>query len=104
MAWLAKPQHPEEAAQYSHLKQGQQVLLIGDALSVQVVFHNLTGRNFQARDQEGVRSLVPWQRLKEANAEYRHYLDYMEEDLGTPINPDDLSLALREPEDQKKGD
>ena len=95
MPWLAKPQSPQEADRYSRLNQGQQVLLIGDALSVQVVFNNLVGRNFQSREK----ALVSWEVLKEINEEYRNYLEYMEEDLGTTINPDDLSLEVQEKEE-----
>ena len=95
MPWLAKPRSPQEADRYSRLKQGQQVLLIGDALSVRIVFNSLTGRNFQPREKV----LVSWRALKETNEEYRTYLRYMEEDLGTAINPEDLNVEVQEKEE-----
>jgi hypothetical protein len=98
MPWLAKPRNPQEADGYSRLRQGPQVLLIGDALSVQVVFHNLTGRNFQSREA-GVESLVPWETLRATCEAYRHYLEYMEEDLGIALNPDDLEVEIEAQED-----
>ena len=96
MPWLSMPRSPQEAEGYSSLRQGQQVLLIGDALSVQVVFNNLTGRNFQPREK----ALVSWEVLKEINEEYRNYLAYMEEDLGVAIDPDSLSVEVQEKEEQ----
>ena len=95
MSWLAKPRSPQEADDYPRLRQGQQVLLIGDSLSLQIVFNNLTGQNFQSREK----TLVSWEVLKEINEEYRNYLAYMEEDLGTAINPDDLSVEVQEKEE-----
>ena len=96
MPWLDKPQSPQEAERYSRLRQGQQVLLIGDTLSVRIVFHNLTGRNFQPREK----ALVSWRVLKEISEEYRTYLRYMEEDLETAINPEDLNVEVQEKEEQ----
>jgi hypothetical protein len=95
MPWLAQPKSPQEAEGYSQLRQGQRVLLIGDALSVQVVFHNLTGRNFQSREKV----LVSWRVLKETCEAYRQYLQYMEKDLGVSIAPDDLSVEIIETEE-----
>ena len=95
MPWLSKPRSPQEADHYSRLNQGQQVLLIGDTLSVQIVFNNLTGRNFQPREKP----LVSWRVLKEISEEYRNYLRYMEEDLGTTIDPDNLSIEVQEKEE-----
>lgn len=97
MPWLAKPRTPQEAEGYSRLRQGPQVLLIGDALSVQVVFHNLTGQNFQPR-KKAVGNGVPWETLRATCEEYRHYLQYLEEDLGIVLNPDNLSVELIEKE------
>ena len=94
MPWLAKPRTPQEAEGYSRLRQGPQVLLIGDALSVQVVLHNLTGRNFQSREKV----LVSWRTLRETCEEYCNYLRYMEEDQGIALNPDDLTVEMVEKE------
>lgn len=98
MPWLAQPKSPQEAEGYSRLRQGPQVLLIGDALSVQVVFHNLTGRNFQSREKVSGGNRVPWETLRATCAAYRQYLQYMEEDLEVALNPDNLSIEIIEKE------
>ena len=92
---MPNPAPPKEAEGYSRLRQGQRVLLIGDALSVQVVFHNLTGRNFQSREKV----LVSWRVLKETCEAYHQYLQYMGEDLGITLNPDNLSVEIIETEE-----
>jgi hypothetical protein len=66
---------------------------------VQVVLHNLTGRNFQPREKTATRSLIPWRVLEQTCDAYRQYLRYMEEDLGIALNPEDLSVEFLDKEE-----
>lgn len=99
MAWPAKPRSLQEADSYSRLRHGQRVLLIGDALSARIVFNNLVGRNFQPKEKAAVGSAVSWRTLRDTCAEYRSYLQYMEQDLSVAIGPDTLSVEIMEKEE-----